>query len=139
LTEIPVTTLPVFKTPIHASYVIYLSTFSKTLAKAYWRTALEMCRLTGTQLSLLLHPLDFLSGDDAPELKFFPAMNLPVGKKLEFVGEILESFAKSFALVNMRRHAQAAAEEQDLPVRQVKIELPPAAKKTPEPPAVMSR
>ncbi|MET0753779.1 MAG: polysaccharide deacetylase family protein, partial [Pyrinomonadaceae bacterium] len=44
LVEIPVTTLPVFKTPIHPSYVIYLSTFSKTLARAYWKTAVEMCR-----------------------------------------------------------------------------------------------
>jgi len=109
LTEIPVTTLPLFKTPIHASYVIYLSTFSKTLARNYWRTALEMCKLTGTQPSLLLHPLDFLSGEDAPELKFFPAMNLPVEKKLEFVGEILEMFAKSFSIVNMQKHASAAA------------------------------
>ena len=33
LIEIPVTTLPIFKTPIHASYVIYLSTFSKSLAR----------------------------------------------------------------------------------------------------------
>src|SRR5215204_3047931 len=96
LTEIPVTTLPLFKTPIHASYVIYLSTFSKAVAKTYWRTALEMCKLTGTELSLLLHPLDFLSGDDAPELKFFPAMNLPVEKKLEFLSEILDSFGRSF-------------------------------------------
>ena len=107
LVEIPVTTLPVFKMPIHASYVIYLSTFSKTLAKTYWKTALEMCRLTETQLSLLLHPLDFLSGEDAPELKFFPAMNLPVEKKLEFVGEILGTFDKKFEIVNMRRHAKS--------------------------------
>jgi peptidoglycan-N-acetylglucosamine deacetylase len=111
LVEIPVTTLPIFKTPIHASYVIYLSTFSKMLAKAYWKTALEMCRLTGTQLSLLLHPLDFLSGEDAPELKFFPAMNLPVEKKLEFVSEILESFSQKFEIVNMRRHAQEVAKQ----------------------------
>ncbi len=113
LTEIPVTTLPVFKTPIHASYVIYLSTFSKTAARAYWRTAIEMCRMTGTQLSLLLHPLDFLSGEDAPELKFFPAMNLPIEKKLEFVGEILDAFTGKFEIVNMRRHAANAA-KQDL-------------------------
>ena len=111
LTEIPVTTLPVFKTPIHASYVIYLSTFSNVLAKMYWRTALEMCRLTGTQISLLLHPLDFLSGDDAPELKFFPAMNLPVEEKLEFVSEILEMFAKKFEIVNMREHAKIVGRE----------------------------
>lgn len=111
LVEIPVTTLPVFKTPIHASYVIYLSTFSKTLARTYWKTALEMCRQSGTQLSLLLHPLDFLSGSDAPELKFFPAMNLPVEKKLEFLGEILDSFAAKFEVVNMRAHAKRAASQ----------------------------
>jgi peptidoglycan-N-acetylglucosamine deacetylase len=105
LIEIPVTTLPLFKTPIHASYVIYLSTFSKALAKMYWKTAVEMCRMSGTQLSLLLHPLDFLSGEDAPELKFFPAMNLPVEKKLEFLSEILETFTDKFEVVNMRKHA----------------------------------
>jgi peptidoglycan-N-acetylglucosamine deacetylase len=105
LVEIPVTTLPIFKTPIHASYVIYLSTFSKLAAKTYWKTAVEMCKLTGTQLSLLLHPLDFMSGEDAPELKFFPAMNLPIEKKLEFLSEILETLGKSFSIVNMREHA----------------------------------
>ncbi len=107
LVEIPVTTLPLFKTPIHASYVIYLSTFSKTLAKMYWKTAVEMCKMSGTQLSLLLHPLDFLSGDDAPELKFFPAMNLPIEKKLEFVSEILETFTGKFEVVNMQKHAES--------------------------------
>jgi len=111
ITEIPVTTLPIFKTPIHASYLIYLSTFSKTLAKTYWQTALEMCRLTGTQPSLLLHPLDFLSGEDAPELKFFPAMNLPIGEKLEFVGEILETFSRKFEVVNLRKHATSVKTE----------------------------
>ena len=105
LVEIPVTTLPIFKTPIHASYVIYLSTFSKSLARIYWKTAVQMCKMTGTQLSLLLHPLDFLSGEDAPELKFFPAMNLPVEEKLEFVGEILEMLSEKFDIVNMRQHA----------------------------------
>lgn len=124
LTEIPVTTLPIFKTPIHASYVIYLSTFSRLAAKAYWRTALEMCKLSGTQLSLLLHPLDFLSGEDAPELKFFPAMNLPVEKKLEFVGEIIESFANRFEVVNMQKHA-AAVRGGDLRTRNFsEIEVP---------------
>ena len=111
LVEIPVTTLPVFKTPIHASYVIYLSTFSKSLARAYWKTAVEMCRLSGTQMSLLLHPLDFLSGEDAPELKFFPAMNLPVEQKLEFVSEILETFGEKFEIVNMRQHAATVRRE----------------------------
>jgi peptidoglycan/xylan/chitin deacetylase (PgdA/CDA1 family) len=107
MVEIPVTTLPIFKVPIHASYVIYLSTFSKFAARAYWKTAIKMCKMTGTQLSLLLHPLDFLSGEDAPELKFFPAMNLPIEKKLEFVSEILENLSDSFSICNMKQHAES--------------------------------
>lgn len=116
LIEIPVTTLPIFKTPIHASYVIYLSTFSKTLARVYWKTAVEMCRASGTQLSLLLHPLDFMSRDDAPELKFFPAMNLPIERKLEFVGEILDALTEKFEVVNLRQHA-ASVRFAGLPTR----------------------
>jgi len=111
LVEIPVTTLPIFKTPIHASYVIYLSTFSKLAARTYWKTALKMCKLTGVQPSLLLHPLDFLSGEDVSELKFFPAMNLPIEKKLEFVSEILETYAKEFEIVNMQKHADSVKEK----------------------------
>jgi hypothetical protein len=118
LVEIPVTTLPIFKVPIHASYVIYLSTFSKLAAKMYWKTAVEMCKLTGTQLSLLLHPLDFLSGEDAPELKFFPAMNLPIEKKLAFVSEILETLADSFSIVNMHQHARYVRESS---IKEIKV------------------
>ena len=118
LTEIPVTTLPVFKTPIHASYLIYLSTFSKALAKSYWKTALKMCKMTGVQPSLLLHPLDFLSGEDVPELKFFPAMNLSIEKKFEFVSEILEVYAKEFEVVNMRKHADSVKEKKTM-IRQL--------------------
>lgn len=109
LIEIPVTTLPIFKTPIHASYVVYLSTFSKLAARVYWKAALKMCKLTGVQPSLLLHPLDFLSEEDAPELKFFPAMNLPIGEKLAFVSEILETYAKEFEIVDMKTHVRGVS------------------------------
>lgn len=118
LIEIPVTTLPIFKTPIHASYVIYLSTFSKLAARNYWKTALKMCKITGVQPSLLLHPLDFLSGEDVSELKFFPAMNLPIQEKLEFISEILETYAKEFEIVNMREHADSVKEKKTM-VREI--------------------
>ena len=110
ITEIPVTTMPVFKTPVHASYVIYLSTFSRLAARGYWKTALAMCRATSVQPSLLLHPLDFLSGDDAPELAFFPAMNLPVEEKLAFVDGILNEYTKGFDVVCMKEHADVAGQ-----------------------------
>ena len=70
LVEIPVTTMPIFKVPIHVSYILYLSSFSTTLALLYFQFALMLCRPTGTQLSLLLHPLDFLGRDDRTGTSF---------------------------------------------------------------------
>ena len=49
LLEIPVTTLPGLKLPMHLSYLIYLAKFSRVAARAYLRFALAACRLTGTR------------------------------------------------------------------------------------------
>lgn len=108
LVEIPVTTLPIFKTPIHFSYLLYLATFSEFAAKTYFKTALRFCILNKVAPSLLLHPLDFLDGSDADELKFFPAMNLAAEKKMELVSGFLADFRKYFNLVNVREHAENA-------------------------------
>lgn len=105
LPEVPVTTLPGLRTPIHVSYLLYLSRFLPGLALAYFRAALRLCRWTGTAPSLLLHPLDFLGGADVPELAFFPAMNLPADRKLDFVGKVLDLYAAWFRVVPMRSHA----------------------------------
>lgn len=56
--EIPVTTFPLLRVPIHISYVIYLATVSPSAALAYFRTALLACKLARTEPSILLHPLD---------------------------------------------------------------------------------
>lgn len=111
LLEIPVTTMPIFKIPIHVSYILYLSSFSTTLALLYFRVALLLCRLTKTQLSLLLHPLDFLGGDDVPELGFFPAMNLTSQQKLKIVSKVLDLMSHQFQIVTMEEHAQIATQQ----------------------------
>ncbi len=108
LVEIPVTTFPGVKTPIHVSYLIYLASFSPAAAVAYWRTALAGCRAAGIGPSLLLHPLDFLSGEDVPELKFFPGMSMPTSTKLGLVSRFLEIYTSNFNVVTMREHADAA-------------------------------
>ena len=105
LTEIPVTTLPIFKIPIHVSYLIYLSRFSPLLAKTYFRIALELCAITHSSLSLLLHPLDFLGTEDVKELSFFPGMDLGANRKIEFVSDILDSMSSRFRIVSMEKHA----------------------------------
>ena len=106
LIEIPVTTMPVFRVPIHVSYVIYLSMYAPSLALYYFRAALMLCRLTRTQPSLLLHPLDFLGCEDTQELSFFPAMKMPRERKLEIVSEALRMLSNEFAVVTLRQHAQ---------------------------------
>jgi hypothetical protein len=105
LVEIPVTTMPILKIPIHVSYIIYLSSFSPTLALFYFKIALGLCRLTGTHPSLLLHPLDFLGRDDIKELSFFPAMNLLKAQKLGLVSEVLRLYSVQFNIVTMQQHA----------------------------------
>ncbi len=117
LLEIPVTTLPGLKLPMHLSYLLYLGKFSRRAARTYFRLALGMCRLTGTSPSILLHPLDFLGSEDCPVLKFFPGMDLPWARKLTLIAEILDILTARFDTVTMREHAaRAAADQRELAI-----------------------
>ena len=116
LLEIPVTTLPGFKVPIHVSYLLMLSAYSPAAARAYFDTALRMCRAAGVGPSILLHPLDFISGDDVKELAFFPGMDIPVEEKIQRVESYLDVLARHFRIVPMGEHATALA-ARDLPVK----------------------
>ncbi len=128
LIEIPVTTMPIVKVPIHASYVLYLSMFSKPLALLYFRLALFMCRIIGVAPSLLLHPLDFMGSDDTRDLDFFPAMRVPHAKKVEIVSEVLRMMAKDYRIVTMHEHAQAIASQRPvLPAVEPKFETSQSA------------
>ncbi len=109
LLEIPVTTMPLFKVPIHLSYLIYLAKFSAPLARAYFSTALFLCRVTGTQPSMLLHPLDFLGAEDCPALRFFPGMDLPGERKLAFASDFLAMLCGRYQVVTVREHARRAS------------------------------
>jgi peptidoglycan-N-acetylglucosamine deacetylase len=109
MVEIPVTTLPFFRTPIHLSYVLYLDLLSPALGRLYFNTALRLCRLAGVQPSILLHPLDFLGGDDTDALSFFPAMRRPGAWKVARVSEHLAVLAKGFEVLPMGEHAERLA------------------------------
>lgn len=116
LLELPVTTLPLLKLPIHVSYLLVLSTYSPGAARLYFASALRACRALGIGPSILLHPLDLLSGDDVKELAFFPGMQLPVEEKLSRVGSYLDLLVRPFRVVPVGEHAAALANA-DLPVR----------------------
>ncbi len=125
LVEIPVTTMPVFKLPVHASYVNYLARFS-TLASRWWfRTATSLCALTKTQPSLLLHALDFIDDTDCPQMGFFPGVRLPVSRKLELLNQCLDMIDHRWQASTMRNHARVCRAD-SLICRPVNAPMPDA-------------
>jgi len=104
LLEIPVTTMPICKVPIHFSYLLYISTFSSHLARLYFRSAISMCQITNIRPSLLLHPLDFADSSDADVLSFFPAMKTPVDRKLELLNWIFGLLHTRYQVRPMHEH-----------------------------------
>lgn len=121
LLEIPVTTMPVFKLPIHLTYLIYLSSISQGLARLYFRAAINLCQWTATPPSLLLHSLDFLSADDDNDLGFFPGMVMPIEKKLNLISDVLDMIAERHQPVTMSQHADELLGRDDLHVIEPKF------------------
>jgi hypothetical protein len=117
LLEIPVTTIPIVRTPFHLSYLLYLSRISMSLASAYLRTALLLCRVTRTEPSFLLHPLDLIGPEQAPALSFFPGMDLSSRHKLDLFRHVLGEIARRFNPVPLGEHARRLL-ARDLAVRE---------------------
>ena len=116
LLELPVTTMPGLRVPIHVSYLLMLSVVSAPLADWYFRATLRACRLARVEPSILMHPLDVLSGDEVPELRFFPGMQIPTATKLARVEGYLDRLTAEFEVVPVGEHA-ARAGARTLPVR----------------------
>ena len=128
LLEIPVTTMPLFRTPIHISYLFGLASLSRDVAYYYFNAVLKLCSLTETAPSVLLHPTDFLGSDDVSELSFIPGMRLPSEEKLEFVSEILRRLSNRFTVLKLQQHAGRLAE---LPVVEPNFPLVMASQQRP--------
>ncbi len=116
LLELPVTTMPVFKTPIHFSYLIYLAGYSSSIAKLYTFIAAQMCRITSTEPSLLLHPLDFLGKDDKTGLEFFPAMNMDSSHKIELMDMFFDVLEKRFSALPIGEYIAGLDNTKPIPV-----------------------
>jgi peptidoglycan-N-acetylglucosamine deacetylase len=118
--EIPVTTLPLVRVPIHCSYLLFLAQFSRAAAWSYWQLAMRLCRLTGVEPSLLLHPLDLLGGDDEPDLGFFPAMGMNGETKRRFVQAVLTDFTRRYRVLPLREYAAQVAKRRNPPTQNVR-------------------
>ncbi|MFY9779117.1 MAG: polysaccharide deacetylase family protein [Candidatus Baltobacteraceae bacterium] len=107
--EIPVTTLPLLRAPFHFSYVFFIAEkLGDAAALAYFGAALRACAASKIAPSLLLHPLDFMSGEDVPSLRFFPAMQMPLERKRALLDRLLAEVERRFEIVTVGEHAEAA-------------------------------
>lgn len=101
LLEVPVTTLPFVRTPIHLSYILWLLQFSKTLSWGYLKSWIHACKLGNVAPSLLLHPPDFFGKEQVPEISFFPGMGLSQETKLEYLSEVFDELKKHFETISL--------------------------------------
>jgi peptidoglycan-N-acetylglucosamine deacetylase len=123
LVEIPVTTMPLFKIPIHFSYILFLAMYSPLLAEIYLRVALGLCHLWNVSPSLLLHPLDFLGCEDIECLSFFPAMRLSKDKKLKLLGKFIGIFSEQYRLVSLKQFVQEISRSSTYPLTESSVDL----------------
>ncbi len=107
LVEIPVTTLPLLRLPIHFTWLQLMATRSERLARAYWSVARAGLRTAHNPPALLLHATDLLGADDAVGLDFFPAMDAPAARKLERVERALTAAARDWELGTLAAMADA--------------------------------
>jgi peptidoglycan-N-acetylglucosamine deacetylase len=114
IVEVPVTTFPLAKLPIHMTYLWHLCQISPRLARSYLRMALAACRWFNVAPSVLLHPLDFLGAEDEPAMRFFPGMNLPREQKFALLDELLSQLTARHQVVLVREHARRVWQQQGL-------------------------
>lgn len=111
LLEIPVTTIPLVKTPFHMSYLMYLAGFSPFLAMKYFALALQSCKTGGIAPNFLLHPPDFMDLSQAPDMSFFPGMKLSRENKKELFKEVINKITGYFEIATMTGRAQSELEK----------------------------
>jgi len=109
LVEVPVTTMPLLRLPIHGTYLLYLARISPTLSNAYLRTALMLCRLTGVRPSILLHSLDFVGAGEVRDLGFFPGMDMLGEEKRRLLSGYCRLLTDFGEVVTVGEHAARAA------------------------------
>lgn len=116
LVELPVTTMPLLRTPVHASYLLFAYSVNPRLAWSYLSTTVAALRATRTAPSLLIHPLDVLDRTDAPGLEFFPGMDMSASTKRLVLDRLLGTLGEHWQLGSTRRHAASASQQRSLSI-----------------------
>jgi hypothetical protein len=82
----------------------------------YLNVAVAFCKITNTSPSFLLHPLDLVGPEHAPELSFFPGMDISGYKKKKVFSKVMTTLLKHYNLVNMSTYAKTVLKRGNLRV-----------------------
>ncbi len=113
LFEIPVTTFPIIRLPIHMTYVNFIADRSARLAAWYFAGAVKACAVLGVPFTFLLHATDFIGGDDASCPTFLPGMKRTYEKKRQTLTTVTLALKQAFEIGALRDFARAALAHRD--------------------------
>ncbi len=99
LIEVPVTTLPGLRIPIHGTYLQFLADHSAPAARVYARAALALLRAARVEPHYLLHATDFIGCDDPFDCAFFPGMRRPWRDKVALLSVFVARLRDAFAVM----------------------------------------
>ncbi len=109
LYEVPITTAPFARLPFHMSYLLALLKRSESLAFAYFRMSLNLCRWTGVEPCFTLHALDFLGDEDVPELRGKRSSGLSARQKVGFIARCLDELSAHYEVQSLSRYCEVLA------------------------------
>ena len=101
LIEVPVTTLPLLRAPLHMTYVNFIADISERAAATYTRVGAALCTATATRPALLLHAADFVGCDDDRCPEFLPGMRRSAQRKMRTLKLMLDIYRQRFELLPM--------------------------------------
>lgn len=96
--DLPVTTIPLLRSPFHLSYILWLAGKSPWLARRYVGAGLSFCKLFAVPPSYLLHSLDFVGFGEHRDLDFFPGMNMRYEQKAAVIEDLMQRLVRGFAV-----------------------------------------
>jgi len=109
LVEVPITTLPGLRLPLHGTYLQHLADLSPAAARAYAALALRTCQAAGVAPHLLLHATDFVGSDDGLDTAFLPGMSRPWRDKVALLTAVVQRLRGAFDAQPLAAYVQGLA------------------------------
>jgi hypothetical protein len=107
--ELPVTTFPGLRLPLHPSFLQVAAGLSPRLAEVWFQLGLQACRVRDVAPSILFHPTDVLGKEDADAPDFIPGVRVSLAEKLRRATGVLTQLRAGHEVLTLGALAQRLA------------------------------